>query len=151
MHKFKIFQLHDESLSMELLILTLVLLLIGSITAHYAVQRGRSPVYWFTLGALFGIMGLLLLFLLPDLANQKDKKTNIVQSSVQSHIANDYKGKKWYYLDDAHAQQGPMDFERLIPAWNDQLISSKTFVWSEGMSDWKTIEELHQFKEALKG
>lgn len=142
---------------MDFLIFSIILLLIGSITAHFAAKRGRSPINWFLIGALLGIMGLLLLFLLPNLATGKSlEKSSAAQTTAnqpmsfdQPNTVSEYKRKKWFYLDNTHAQQGPVDFEKLMPAWKNKEISGQTFVWSEGMADWKKIEELQQFQSAI--
>lgn len=135
---------------MQIFIFIAFLLLIGSITAHYAIQRGRSPFNWFMIGMLFGIMGLLLLFLMPNLATQSSSKTQVQTSvAIEQNPPSEYQGKQWFYLDDSHAQQGPVSFRNLLPVWEKKGISSHSFVWCEGMSDWKTIEDLPRFKETL--
>jgi hypothetical protein len=142
---------------MDFLLLSILLLLVATITAHYAIKRGRSAINWFIIGALFGIMGLLLLFLLPTLAEEKrtqDSETDNVSTTPSksfdlADVVNENKQKKWFYLDNTHTQQGPVDFEKLASAWLNKEISAQTFVWSEGMSDWKTIQELNQFQESL--
>ena len=61
----------------------------------------------------------------------------------------DYIDKEWYYLDTNRQQQGPVQFDRLKATWRDGKLTSETFVWSEGMDNWKKVDELPGFLETL--
>lgn len=125
---------------------------IAGITSYYADQRGRNPGIWFLLGALFGILGLLFLFLLPSY-KKAEEETPIVQPPI-AEIQNEsphqeYLDKVWYYLDLKHHQQGPLTLAALRLAWHRKTISAESWVWCEGMPEWKLVHELPHFLDAL--
>ena len=49
----------------------LFLLSIPIITSRLARRLGRSPLLWFFLGLVFPVIATFILFLLPDLSEQK--------------------------------------------------------------------------------
>lgn len=123
-------------------------IMIGCITAHFAEKRGRDPFVWFIFGILLGVFGIILVFILSP--KTKGKETLPLQLCAQNDLQNEYIQKKWYYLDQLHCQQGPLAFDALIPVWKDHIICSHSYVWSEGMLDWKKIEELPRFEKTLE-
>ncbi len=131
-------------------------LLMGCATAYFANQRGRDPLVWFMLGMLLGLFGLLLLFLLPPVADEMpteeaeyallDQKHEGVPS-VQSH---DYLIKEWYYYDTAQQRQGPVRVETLKSLWSDGMLNEETFIWCEGMDNWKSIDQVQNLYTYLQ-
>lgn len=125
-------------------------LLIGAINAYFAERRGRSPMVWFFIGALLGIFGLILLFILPsyaakeeakkDLDSEKQKEAARIASEAASAPA--IGDKLWYYLDRKHQQCGPVPYAYIKDLLNQQELTAETYVWSEGMDNWKRINEL---------
>jgi hypothetical protein len=141
---------------MRIIISLILILLFAFLSAYYAKQRGRDPLAWFTIGILLGIFAPLLLFLLKPLKiqDQKEKKPEIENevkevSQVQEFSPNPYGDKVWYYLDDNNQQKGPLYFSTLKSLFINEKIKSTTYVWSEGMSNWKRISELPGFIETL--
>lgn len=133
----------------------LLWVLMGAATAYFANQRGRDPVIWFMVGMLLGVLGLLLLFVLPPVAGEdttemllKEELPEKPQELAKPH--DDYLIKDWYYLDASRAQQGPMDYHALKAAWDAGAIGAHSFVWCEGMSEWQRIEQLPELKEKLE-
>lgn len=136
-------------------------LLIGGATAHFAKQRGRDPVIWFLVGIFFGLLGLLLLFILPvasdqsQLAEQAPEVNSLASSknedkpSLPHPNPPDYLVKDWFYLDGASKQQGPVTFDTLRRIWQEGKIGWSSYVWCEGMESWKRLEELVDLKCAL--
>lgn len=138
------------------MILFLACLVIGAVTAYFAYQRGRDPVIWFMLGMFLGILGLILLFLLPplhgedlQLEGEEEHPIESQKEMILQNASHEYLIKDWFYLDSTHQQQGPVRFEDLRNIWEEGSISGKSYVWCEGMGDWKKIEELPELKEAL--
>lgn len=132
------------------IIVTVVLVLLGSVTAYYAKKRGRDPIIWFLLGMFFGLLGLLLLFLMPSLAENEKTIPNTLSTSVLPNtVSVDYPKMVWYYLDSSHKQQGPVTFDALRSMWSTASLFRNSLVWCEGMVDWKRIEELPQLEEKL--
>ncbi len=43
-----------------------ILFILASATAFFADKRGRNPAGWFFVGLISGVIGLIILFCLPD-------------------------------------------------------------------------------------
>jgi len=129
----------------------LLWLVIGVICSRIARQRGRNPTTWFFLGVILGVIGLIILYIIPS------KKVSLVMASstptpsqqpieiTVSPVEHDSPPESpilWYYLDKTNEQHGPMSFQALQGAWDDDLITSSTYVWNEKMENWQTLEEL---------
>ncbi len=133
----------------QLFLTILLWLMIGSATSYYAYQRGRDPLLWFMVGMMLGLFGLLLLFVLPVVEpegqeqTQKDSSTTTTpsptafQSEHQDHVVKD-----WYYYDGAHERHGPVRYDTLKVLWHAGDIDENSYVWCEGMTDWKRIEHV---------
>lgn len=129
-------------ISPQHLFLSIVLgLIIGGWTSYLAKFRGRDPRVWFLLGFCFGLLGLLALLVMPDLSNREEDE---VEVTVEP-IVPDAEDKQWYYLDAEGMQKGPVELSFLENLYEDKKISSTSFVWCEGMEEWKTIEECRLF------
>lgn len=139
---------------MRMLISLFLLLFFAFLSSYIAKQRGRDPVAWFMIGILLGIFApVLLLFLKPlqpsqgtDIEENEDVK---LAPPPQELFMKSYIDKEWFYLDIRHQQQGPVYFNILKSLWMEEKITPKTYVWSEGMNQWKRIGELPGFAEAL--
>jgi hypothetical protein len=136
---------------MEILIVVLSWLLFGGATSYFASQRGRDPFAWFLIGMLLGILGLLLLFLLPPVnPEEADKQGEEQALAPVVPESSPYRLKEWFYLDQDRKQCGPFSFTMLKKGWQQGKVSSNTLVWSDGMEAWKPIEELPELREALQ-
>lgn len=131
-------------------------LLMGCATAYFANQRGRDPLVWFMLGMLLGLFGLLLLFLLPPVADEEgpagEAEYALLQKQegvpvIQSH---DYMIKEWYYYDTSRQMQGPVRAETLKNLWSDGLLTEESYIWSEGMDNWTRIENIQNLYTYLQ-
>lgn len=126
--------------------------LLGAITAVFAHRRQRNPYKWFFIGFLFGMIGLLALFLFPPkrrkpvvhLASEKEE-----QSPSSLPVIQGPSDKFWYYLDQARQQQGPMSHHALTSAFLQGKISLSTYVWNEDMADWKELQEVTAQRQEL--
>jgi len=122
-------------------------LLIGSITAYLAKGRGRSPAIWFFIGMGLGIFGLAALLLLPAVTEENESTKKIKARDVgMSCISDDVvvspiisQEDVWFYLDDKRVQQGPFSFDDLKKHWKEKQFFSTTYVWCQGMSEWKKV------------
>ena len=128
--------------------LTIVLWLsVGTATAYFAQQRGRDPLIWFMIGMLLGLMGLLLLFLLPPVAEEESSEEAEYKaleekiSAEPTPPAHECLIKDWYYYDKSRQRHGPVRFEMLKHLWHDGALHSDSYVWCEGMDKWTKIEE----------
>lgn len=131
---------------------------IGMATAYAARERGRDPRVWLIIGMLFGVFGLLLVFLLPK-ENSANASPNtdmeeieifpVSQSvegeAVSEHLPRDYKAKYWFYLDQDRKEVGPLTFQQLFENWTLNLLREDSFVWCEEMKEWRQIRELNLF------
>lgn len=128
--------------------------LIGAATAYFAHQRGRDPYIWFAIGILLGLFGILILVLLPPVGSAQEKVEEptpfFLESDKQPKIGYSVESKEWFYLDKLRQQIGPVQFETLKQQWEEGEIDEQTFVWYEGMSDWKQLNELPETVEKMK-
>lgn len=140
---------------MEFYISLLLLVCIGSLCYFIAKKRKRNPYFWFFIGFFFGIIGFLILLLLPKPSIEKNiinspplelKKTIIPSDSILSP----YKEMRWHYLDEEHKTMGPLYFSELLQDWIDGKVSIKSYVWQDKMDEWKRVEEISDLKHLLE-
>ena len=120
----------------------------GAATAYFANERGRDPLLWFMVGMFFGIFGLIFLFVLPTV--QRDALPDEAEYALlesQSEIApavqdHQYMIKEWFYYDQQQERHGPVAFETLKTLWKKGEVNDETYIWSEGLENWKKIEEV---------
>lgn len=130
---------------MQLICLYTVWVLFGLLSAYIAKKKGRRAPVWFFLGMSLGILSVLLLIVLPaiqppPLAPSSAPPLFIPPSGEWA--------KLWYYLDEAKTQQGPLEFAELIKNWREKKVTEGTYIWGEGMGEWKRLAELpHLLKE----
>jgi len=154
---------HNKSAmnTMHTLITFVLWILIGMITSYFAKQRGRDPLIWFMIGMLLGLLGLILLFLLPNLESVGGKDQKQVNEQPPSseplpiewptlEPASAIENKEWFYLDAQRQTQGPISFRALKAAWGEGRLLGDSLVWSEGMDNWKKIQELAELSQALQ-
>lgn len=137
------------SFDMQLFLSIMLWLMIGSATAYFANQRGRDPLVWFMIGMLLGLLGLLLVFLLPVVTDEEVPVEEAEFATLEPKHEqppnvdqHDYLIKDWYYYDTNRERQGPVRFEALKTLWEQGSLNEETFMWSEGMPEWKKIEEI---------
>lgn len=127
-------------------------LILGTICSRVARQRGRNPTLWFFLGVVLGVIGLLILYIMPPkkaaiatapastpLIKEEPIEISVSPADPQAPAESTI---LWYYLDNENKQYGPMSFTALQGAWDDDQITSSTYVWNENMENWQTLEEL---------
>ncbi|QLH35715.1 MAG: DUF4339 domain-containing protein [Parachlamydiaceae bacterium] len=139
---------------MRMLISLLLLLFFAFLSAYIAKQRGRDPVAWFMIGILLGVFSPLLLLILKPLTEQEgeretEENEDLKLAPQKEFLEIGYAQKEWFYLDKSRQQQGPVYFSALKLLWVEEKITPATYVWSEGMDQWKRIQELPGFVEAL--
>ena len=110
-------------------------LCIALITSMRAARMGRNRLIWFTVGWLFGLLGLIALYLIPT--RQKER----FQEEVEREPAPSLDGI-WYYLDGEMERHGPMSGNRLMELRGDGVVTDATYVWSESCEDWIQLGEL---------
>lgn len=139
---------------MRMLISLFLLLIFAFLSAYMAKQRGRDPVAWFMIGILLGVFSPLLLLFLKPLKPGMGEDTEVNEDAKLAQLPEEpltkpYIDKEWFYLDKNRQQQGPVYFSALKPLWLEEKITPATYVWTEGMVQWKRIRELPGFVETL--
>lgn len=109
---------------------------VGFVSAAIASRRGRNPFFWFAIGALFGILGLAAVFIIP-VPSQKEKAPSAPAPYINGPV-----DCFWYYLDESQRQHGPMSHNALTEAWKKGAIPATTLVWHENLPGWKELQEL---------
>lgn len=156
----------DHPSGLHVLLSIVIFTIAGGITAYFADRRGRDPVIWFFVGMLLGIIGLIILFILPSVKEGENQEEGLEEKSNQpvmkfenkeaiiepvkdpSHLP--FEQRQWFYLDVQHKQLGPVSFSTLKSLWESQNIQAQTYIWSEGMEEWKRIGEMGDLAEHLK-
>lgn len=138
---------------MEILSTLVLATIIGSITAFLASKRGRNPFVWLFVGILFGMLGLLFLFILPSCLEEESEEGEslILGEGSQKEPKEEayYQKKEWFYLNEKHEQEGGVSFDELRKNWIEGKLSDWTYVWAEGMGEWKKIAEMSELKKEL--
>jgi len=129
---------------MNLPLLLLSSIALGLIAATLARRNGRNAYFWFGIGFVFGLLGVLALFLIPP-SRKKIVPTPLPKPVPQPFIDGPL-DRFWYYLNEKREQQGPMSHNALTQAWQSGSIRSDTFVWHEDLPNWKPLQELIKFK-----
>ena len=118
--------------------------LAGLISAYIAQRRGRNPYFWFGIGFLFGLIGVLAIFIIPN-PKRVQREEVTTQSEPKPYIDGPI-DRFWYYLDGSRQQQGPMSHDALTEAWKRGKITISTLVWYEDLANWTELQELIKFK-----
>ncbi|MBS0653851.1 MAG: DUF4339 domain-containing protein [Verrucomicrobia bacterium] len=136
---------------MQKIIPIIICTIIGAICYRYSKQRGRNPYTWFAIGLLFGVFGLIALFVMPPLNRPRGAKKGkgpaieplptIFKNNLET-LDPSHTSKLWYYLDQENQQFGPMSLDALTNAWRDGKVHATTYVWNEVMENWKRFEEV---------
>lgn len=139
----------------QLFLSIIVWLTIGTATAYFANQRGRDPWIWFMVGMLLGLIGLLILFLLPSSNEENSESTEKTDEkglllSEQPSPIEQKENKSWYYYDQAQEQRGPISLENLKILLAAKEIRDDTYLWCEGMTEWKQLISLPELYNKLQ-
>lgn len=119
----------------------------GYLSSYIAYRRGRSPGIWFLVGITFNLLGVFLSLLMP-----KKRKVALVKEPVRlKAVVNRSESwlKLWYYMDSANTRKGPFDFPDFIALRKNNHIQNHSFVWGEGMKEWKKLSDLPELASEL--
>lgn len=120
--------------------------LAGVACAWIATKKNRNPFIWFVAGFFFSLFGIILLLILPPGLQIRKKNPSF---SPPSLVLPEISYKSWFYLDRSNTQQGPLDFISLSKSWKEHQLSEQTYLWSEGMENWKKAHEIPEFLKQL--
>lgn len=132
---------------MEFFVVIVSWLLFGGVASYFASQRGRDPLAWFVIGMLLGILGILLLFLLPPIDPANAEKEEPMPAKEPT--ATPARLVEWYYLDANRNSVGPLPFAQFTKASFDGQVKADTLVWSQGMPEWKRADQVEELKSLL--
>ena len=144
---------------MQFFLLFVFTVLSGCVTSVFAQKRGRDPFVWFMIGMAFGLLGLMMLFVLPSLTKKgettpDDHEEPLYQKAFplgHEDLTQKFYLVEWYYLNDERQTTGPIGFTELKKLWENKTVREMTYVWHEEMVDWQRIAEIPGLEEALIG
>jgi len=136
-------------MNQDLFLVFTIALLIGSLNAYLAKGRGRSPIIWFFVGAFFGLLGVLALFLFPKIQQDAFVLKEPAQKDLEIKSPLPPLASSWYYLNHAHVQVGPISLMELEKLYKEGAITSSTYLWCGGMPDWKKLEYMATLQSYL--
>jgi len=115
--------------------------------SYVARRRGRNPMIWLAAGALFGILALIALFILPVVKSAAARAA--APSPPRLALISPLHAEKfWYFLDEQKQQFGPMSFDALSRARLAGTVKEQTFVWNEAMENWQHFKDVIQMQPA---
>jgi hypothetical protein len=130
---------------LQLLNILLFWLFFGLLASFLAKKKRRNPVTWFFFGLFFGLIGALVLFLLPPVPLKRPPPT------PARPLRSDVWLKMWYYLDSSHQKQGPFEFSDFAKFWKEERFHETSLVWGEGMgTEWKRLVDLPELTQEIK-
>lgn len=158
----------------DLVLPIVILVIMGFVCANLAKKKHRNPKVWFMLGVVFCPISLLILFILPaaksksgegkehgqpDQSEQQEQQQLARAVNAQAVTAQDLipeardtntlEARTWYYLSKSSKQVGPISYEELKQAKETGKVDDKSFLWTEGMCDWKTLNQLTYLKTEM--
>jgi len=129
-------------------------LLMGCLTAYFASKRNRNPAKWFIVGLFLGLIGIIILFVLP-IGTDEEKQAQIMDTTrcisytspvLNEEIKEDNDLQEWFYLDKKHQQHGPVSLVQIQQLDKEDQLSIDGFVWKEGMANWKKMVDVPEIK-----
>ena len=106
----------------------IILIVIATINAYISIRKGFNWPTWFILTLLFGSLGSVILFF----SNEK-------KIALKKAFAFPRDGL-WFYLTKDSKQIGPISSFRIEELFEIKELSHDTYVWKEGMQEWKKLE-----------
>lgn len=135
----------------------------GIAASYLAKNRGRNPLAWFFIGLTLGLLGLLLLFLLPKVESQEQAQTATTETFGQAEEVHSEAALpsddsppavnmkrlprnpklEWFCIDlDAEPNiVGPMKMDELRTYIHKHEITETTHVWCSQMDEWTLISD----------
>ncbi len=138
---------------MQLMNVILVWLFFGFLCSYLAKKKGKPTLLWFFIGLFLGILGVLLFVILSFLENRKiltphaspPPKHPVPATSLSPPL-----NQIWYYLDKSRQPQGPLALSELNTLWQGQQLNEQSYLWTEGMVEWKKLHDLTEVSNEIK-
>ncbi len=127
----------------------IISLIFGFWAFQLAKKQQRNPWFWFSLGVLLGIFGILLLFIVEEIAWRKSskivEKTFALSSEENLFFENQENSQKfWYFINEEEQSEGAMSFQKFRELYEDKKIHSLTYVWNASLPTWQRLKDLMQ-------
>ena len=106
----------------------IILIVIATINAYISIRKGFNWPTWFILTLLLGPLVTVILYF------SKEKKISLI---IAFAIPRD---GLWFYLTKDSKQIGPISSFRIEELFEIKELSHDTYVWKEGMQEWKKLE-----------
>jgi hypothetical protein len=103
-----------------------------------------NPWFGFFVGSFFGVLGLTVIYLIP----QKKEAIVIAPKSPFSEKQNiffnnpDFQRKLWHYIDQNKKVSEAVSLQKMKGEFLKGKITMDTYIWNEEMSNWKQVKEL---------
>lgn len=119
-----------------MIIAWLFLFLLAAGTAYFADKKGRSPLGWFMLTLLLGMIAPVLLYFLSEQRSlAKTEPNSLPKTKLPPAPSTD----DWYYLEKNRQQMGPVSAQHLQDLVDKGTISPNTLLWKDGMESWQKM------------
>lgn len=134
-------------------------ILVGIVSAYIAFKKNRNYLAWFFGGMFLGLIGIIVLLILPPLEITSNANRDLLEKRALSELKENpsifqdkvlIDGETWYYLDENRKNVGPMSFEQLVEQVKKRPNKEETWIWNKGMPGWKRAKELPLLSEKLK-
>jgi hypothetical protein len=122
-------------------------LIFGLIATALAYKFKRNPYLWFFVGFIFGLWGVLSIFITLIPRHRAERQKAPSKPELHSYIEGPM-DRFWYYLDKSREQRGPMSHNALTRAWKKGEVALSTLVWHEDLSNWKQLQDLIRYRES---
>lgn len=115
--------------------------------ASLAQKKGKHPLIWGIIGFSLSIFGIILFLLQDYFDRKKAKKIKVLEKkqSLEPPPVEDF----WYYVDSGCHKIGPVKLRDLENAWEKSNINENSYIWKNGMPEWKKIKEIPEVSKDL--
>jgi GYF domain 2 len=136
--------LTDDPVLNQLLLASAMGVVTGAMCALMARRAGRRPFFWFMVGFLSGLVGLLALFFVTRRYPVQEKKDKAPPPPSP------WESNHWYFLDRNRMRQGPFSLRQLTSAARDGEVKHESWVWNERLESWQRVHQLDGLSTELK-
>lgn len=136
-------------------LMTIVMqVILGLLTAHFAMRKGKDPTLWFFAGLFFGFLALIFLYFLQpvgfsfmddtELDEAEKEQAKQDKPAVPQAVNQDSDSVPWFYLDDQWQQQGPVTESYLKQQVAEGRVKKESLVWKPGLVEWLPFEQVER-------
>ncbi len=126
---------------MQLFNLILCWIFLGFLTAYLAGRKNKNPQIWFWVGLTLGLLGILLLYLIPEKVVKKPKAAPLKPVELPPP-PQPQSEQEWHYYNNEKLRCGPIGRKELIELIEKKQLQAGSYVWTPGLEDWKKVQEI---------